>query len=64
MERKDIKKNLNALIEQFKSYENDCYKEMAYMRKHNLYMEEAAIRYKQEAYNKCWLELANLVDNI
>ena len=37
---------------------------MAYMRKHNLYMEEAAIRYKQEAFNKCWLELANLVDKI
>jgi len=37
---------------------------MAYMNEHKFKMEHEAIRYKQQAYNRSWLEVANAIDNI
>ena len=52
------------LVETLQGYENECYRQMAYMSEHKFEMECEAIRYKQRAYNLCWLEVANAIDKI
>ena len=55
---------LNNLVKTLQNYENECYRQMAYMNEHKFEMEREAIRYKQQAYNRSWLEVANAVDKI
>lgn len=55
---------LNTLVKTLQDYENECYRQMAYMNEHNFEMEREAIRYKQQAYNRSWLEVASAIDKI
>ncbi len=55
---------LNALVKALQDYENECYRQMAYMNQHGFKMEHEAIRYKQQAYNRSWQEVANAIDKI
>lgn len=61
---KNEKAILDDLIKVLKDYEDECYRQMAYMNKHKFEMEREAIRYKQEAFNRSWLEVASAVDKI
>lgn len=55
---------LNNLVKTLQGYEDECYRQMAYMNEHKFEMEREAIRYKQQAYNRSWLEVANAIDKI
>lgn len=55
---------LNNLVKTLQDYENECYRQMAYMNKHKFEMEREAIRYKQQAFNRSWLEVSNAIDKI
>lgn len=55
---------LDDLVKTLQGYENECYRKMAYMNEHKFEMEREAIRYKQEAFNRSWLEVANAIDKI
>ena len=55
---------LNNLVKTLQEYEDECYRQMAYMNEHKFEMEREAIRYKQQAYNRSWLEVANAIDKI
>ena len=55
---------LNNLVKTLQNYENECFRQMAYMNKHKFEMEREAIRYKQQAYNRSWLEVASAIDKI
>lgn len=55
---------LNNLVKTLQEYENECYRQMAYMNEHKFDMEREAIRYKQQAFNRSWLEVANAIDKI
>ncbi len=37
---------------------------MAYMNQYGFKIEHEAIGYKQQAYNRSWLEVANVIDEI
>lgn len=37
---------------------------MAYTNQHGFKIEHEAIEYKQQAYNRSWLEVANAIDEI
>lgn len=52
------------IVETLQEYENECYRQMAYMNEHKFEMEREAIRYKQQAYNRSWLEVASAIDKI
>ena len=55
---------LNNLVKTLQEYEDECYRQMAYMNEHKFEMEREAIRYKQQAYNRSWLEVASAIDKI
>lgn len=55
---------LRNLVKTLQDYENECYRQMAYMNEHKFEMEREAIRYKQQAYNRSWLEVAGAIDKI
>jgi len=55
---------LNNLVKTLQNYENECYRQMTYMSEHKFEMECEAIRYKQQAYNRSWLEVASAIDKI
>ena len=55
---------LNNLVKTLQDYENECYRQMAYMNEHKFKMECEAIGYKQQAYNRSWLEVASAIDKI
>ena len=55
---------LNNLVKTLQEYENECYWQMAYMNEHKFEMEREAIRYKQQAFNRSWLEVSNAIDKI
>lgn len=55
---------LGNLVKTLQDYENECYRQMAYMNEHKFEMEREAIRYKQQAYNRSWLEVASAIDKI
>lgn len=61
---KSEKAILNNLVKTLQDYENECYRQMAFMNEHKFEMEREAIRYKQQAYNRSWLEVANAIDTI
>lgn len=55
---------LNNLVKTLQGYEDECYQQMAYMNEHKFEMEREAIRYKQQAYNRSWLEVKRAIDKI
>ena len=55
---------LNNLVKTLQDYENECCRQMAYMNEHNFEMEREAIRYKQQAYNLSWLNVASAIYEI
>ena len=55
---------LNNLVKTLQDYENECYRQMAYMKEHKFEMEREAIRYKQQAFNRSWLDVASSIDKI
>lgn len=55
---------LDNLVKTLQDHENECYRQMTYMNEHKFEMEREAIRYKQQAYNRSWLEVANAIDKI
>ena len=55
---------LNNLVKTLQDHENKCYRQMAFMNEHKFEMEREAIRYKQQAYNRSWLEVASAIDKI
>lgn len=55
---------LNNLVKTLQEYENDCFRQIAFMNEHKFEMEREAIRYKQQAFNRSWLEVADAIDKI
>lgn len=55
---------LNNLVKTLQDYENECYRQIAYMNEHKFEIEREAIRYRQQAYNRSWLEVARAIDKI
>jgi len=55
---------LNNLVKTLQEYENECFRQIAFMNEHKFEMESEAIRYKQHAFNRSWLEVANAIDKI
>ncbi len=55
---------LNNLVKTLQEYENDCFRQIAFMNEHKFEMEREAIRYKQQAFNRSWLEVADTIDKI
>jgi hypothetical protein len=55
---------LNNLVKTLQEYEKECFRQIAFMNEHKFEMEREAIRYKQQAFNRSWLEVANAIDEI
>ena len=55
---------LNNLVKTLQEYEEDCFRQIAFMNEHKFEMEREAIRYKQQAFNRSWLEVANAIRKI
>lgn len=55
---------LNNLVKTLQGYENECYRQMAFMNEHKFEIEREAIRYKQQAFNRSWLEVADAIDKM
>lgn len=60
----EINQELLNLEKKLMGFENDCFTEMSYCRKHNYNLEAEALRYRQEAFNKSWLEVFSTRDRI
>lgn len=43
---------LNNLVNTLKGYENECFRQMAFMNEHKFEIEREAFRYKQEAFSR------------
>lgn len=61
---KDEETILNNLVKTLQEYENDCFRQIAFMNEHKFEIEREAIRYKQQAFNRSWLEVADAIDKI
>ena len=55
---------LNNLVKTLQNYEDECYRQMAFMNEHKFEIEREAIRYKQQAFNRSWLEVSSAIDKI
>lgn len=55
---------LNDLVKTLQEYENDCFRQIAFMNEHKFEIEREAVRYKQQAFNRSWLEVAYAIDKI
>lgn len=55
---------LKNLVKTLQNYEDECYRQMAFMNEHKFEIEREAIRYKQQAFNRSWLEVSNAIDEI
>ena len=64
MKKEEIISILERLQKAFQEKETKCFEDMAFMRKHKFEMEEAALRYKQEAYNDAWLTIWHEIDKL
>lgn len=64
MDKSEVKNIINKVITNIKNNELECFRQMAYMNEYKFFFERDAIKYKQEAYNECWLELSNALDDI
>ena len=61
---KEEKAILKNLVKTLQNYEDECYRQMAFMNEHKFEIEREAIRYKQQAFNRSWLEVSNAIDEI
>ena len=61
---KDEETILNNLVKTLQEYENECFRQIASMNEHKFEIEREAIRYKQQAFNRSWLEVADAIDKI
>ena len=61
---KEEKAILKNLVKTLQNYEDECYRQMAFMNKHKFEIEREAIRYKQQAFNRSWLEVSGAIDEI
>ena len=59
-----VKEILQNVIKDIQEKENECYRKMAYMNEHKFEIEREAVRYKQQAYNRSWLIVADALDKI
>lgn len=55
---------IQSVLDKIRNYEKECFTQIGFCNKHGFSMESAAIRYKSEAYNLCWLDLANAIDKL
>lgn len=55
---------LSNLLKTLRDLENECFRQMSYMNEHKFFMECEALRYKQQAYNKSWLEVFGAIEKI
>lgn len=55
---------LGNLLKTLQEYEKECFRQIAFMNEHKFEMEREAIRYKQEAFSRSWLEVADAIDKI
>lgn len=55
---------LNNLVKTLQEYENECFRQIAFMNEHKFEMEREAIRYKQQAFNRSWLVVSVAIDKI
>lgn len=55
---------LNDLVKTLQGYENECYRQMAFMNEHKFEIEREAVRYKQQAFNRSWLGVTDAIDKI
>lgn len=55
---------IQSVLDKIRDYEKECFMQIAFCNKHGFSMESAAIKYKQEAYNTCWLDLADALDRL
>lgn len=62
MAREETKALLNKLEKRFEEYETKVYEEIAYMNKHGFKMEVEALRYKAEAYNRCIVDIFEILN--
>lgn len=61
---KEEKAILKNLVKTLQNYEDECYRQMAFMNEHKFEIEREAIRYKQQAFNRSWLEVSSAIDKI
>lgn len=64
MNGKEVKAIIHKVMIDIRDRENECYRQMAYMNEHKFNMEREAIRYRQEAFNRCWLMVSSALDEI
>lgn len=64
MDGKKVKEILQKVIKDIQEKENECFREMGYMNKHNYAIEREAIRYGQQAFNRSWLMVSSALEEI
>lgn len=55
---------LESLKNRIRDYEYECYREIAFCNTHKFELEREAIRYRQQAYNRCWLEVSSTIEKL
>ena len=55
---------LDELIKDIKRNEDHTYEQMGFCNKHKFEIEREALRYQQQAYNRCWLDLTDARERI
>lgn len=55
---------LNDLVRKMRDLAMECGRKIEYMKEHRFEMECEAYRYKMEAFERCWVEVACAVDKI
>ena len=61
---KEEKAILKNLVKTLQNYEDECYRQMAFMNEHKFEIEHEAMRHKQHAFNRSWLEVSRAIDEI
>ena len=57
-------KILENLEKEISEKEDFCFSQMAFCRKHKFEMEAATLEYRREAYQRCRLEVMNVIDKL
>lgn len=55
---------LDDLVRKLRNFTTECARQIVYMKEHKFEMECEALRYKQEAFERCWVVVAYAVDKI
>lgn len=61
---KSERKIIEDAIEEIKTLESDCFREIGFLRKHKYEMESMAVEYERGAYTKSWLIISSALDKI